>query len=137
MIVVDTHALVWAIQDDPQLGPGARLRLDNETGDAVVLVSAFTIWEVALLAERARIDLEMPTEKWVKTVLALPGIRLAPLDPEIALDSVALPGKMHKDPADRIIVATARHYDVPLMTADDAILTYGKGGHVQTIDASR
>lgn len=137
MIVLDTHTLVWAVQDDPQLGPEARLRLDNETGDAGVWVSAFSIWEVALLAKRARIDLEMPTERWVRGVLALPGIRLAPLDPEIAMDSVALPGRMHKDPADRIIVATARHHDVPLMTADEAILTYGKDGHVRTIDAGR
>lgn len=137
MIVLDTHVLVWAVQDDPQLGPAARARLDRESAGDGVLVSAFTIWEIALLASKDRLDLETDIAKWVKEVLDLPGVRLAPLDPMIAVDSVALPGKIHKDPADRIIVATARHHDVPLMTADADILAYGEDGHVQTVDARR
>jgi PIN domain nuclease of toxin-antitoxin system len=69
--------------------------------------------------------------------LALPGVRLAPLEAAIAVASVSLPGNLHPDPADRIIVATARHHGWPLVSADSAILDYARAGHVQALDAAR
>ncbi len=66
----------------------------------------------------------------------MPGIRLAPLDPEIAIAAAKLPRWMLNDPADQIIVATARHLDLPLVTADHKILAYGQAGHVKTVDAT-
>ena len=72
---------------------------------------------------------------WIEAVLALPGMRLMPIEPAVALDSVRLPGPFHADPADRLIVATARHSGARLVTADGTILSYAKRGHVDTIDA--
>ncbi len=135
MIVLDTHALIRVVNDDPMLGSAARTVIDDTVRTDFVLVSAITAWEIALLAEKGRLHLGREVGAWIKTVLALPGVRLAPIEPERAVDSVRLPGSFHADPADRIIVATARHWDAPLLTADGAILDYGTRGHVRTADA--
>ena len=137
MIVLDTHALIWVVNDDPGLGSTARTVIDDTVRTDFVLVSAITAWEIALLAQKGRLSLGREVGAWIKTALALPGIRLAPIEPEIAVDSVRLPGSFHADPADRLIVATARHWDAPLLTADDAILDYGTHGHVRTADATK
>ena len=133
MIVIDTHVLVWALDDDDRLGPKARVLIDQSE---TALLSAISIWEIALLVKKSRLLLKNDLADWVKQALALPSLVLAPLDPAIALDSVTLPGEFHNDPADRIIVATARHHDVPLLTIDRAILDYGRSGHVAVTDAS-
>jgi PIN domain nuclease of toxin-antitoxin system len=132
MIVIDTHVLVWALDDNDRLGPKARTRIDESE---TVLVSAISIWEIALLVKKSRLVLKRDVAGWVKQVLALPHLQLAPLDPAIALGSVDLPGEFHNDPADRIIIATARHHDAPLLTVDRAILDYGRSGHVAVEDA--
>ncbi len=137
MIVLDTHALIWVVNDDPRLGSAARATIDDTVRTDFVLVSAISPWEIALLAEKGRLRLGREVGSWIKAALALPGIRLAPVEPEIAVDSVRLPGSLHADPADRLIVATARHWAAPLLTADNAILPYGADGHVRTIDAAK
>lgn len=89
-----------------------------------------------MLTEKERLVLGDDVGRWIDRVLALPGISLAALEPQISIGSVRLPGEFHPDPADRIIVATARFHQVPLMTADQAILDYGAKGHVATFDAA-
>jgi len=133
MIVIDTHVLVWALDDDERLGPKARSRIDQSE---TILLPAIGIWEIALLVKKSRLVLKKDVAGWVKQALALPSLLLAPLDPAIALDSVNLPGEFHNDPADRIIMATARHHNAPLLTADRAILDYARNGHVAVVDAS-
>ena len=132
MIVIDTHVLVWALDDDDRLGSKARTRIDESE---TVLVSAISIWEIALLVKKSRLVLKRDVAGWVKQALDLPSLQLVPLDPAIVLDSVNLPGEFQKDPADRIIIATARHHDVPLLTIDRAILDYAQSGHVAAEDA--
>ena len=132
MIVIDTHVLVWALDDDDRLGPKSRLLLDQSE---TILLSAISIWEIALLVKKARLVLKKDLAEWVKQALALPSLRLVPLDPAIALDSVTLPAEFHNDPADRIIIATARYHGVSLLTVDRAILDYGQSGHVAVADA--
>lgn len=135
MILVDTHVLIWAINNDRRLGSGARERLDAETETGVLHISAITPWEIALLVQRGRIVLGRDTLEWIEAALALSGIALAAIEPKIAIESVRLPGELHGDPADRFIVATARHHGWSLLTADLAILTYGAAGHVAVLDA--
>ena len=137
MIVLDTHALIWAVDGDPRLGRAARAAIEETGRTDRIAVSAITPWEIALLAEKGRLRLGCDVAVWIGTALDLPGIRLMPIEPAIAIDSVRLPGSFHADPADRFIVATARHYSAPLLTADRAILEYAGGGHVRTLDASR
>lgn len=135
MIVLDTHVLVWAVEGDRRLGTNARAAIEAAERAEAVGISAVTPWEIALLAERNRLRLVQEVGTWIEAVLALPGMRLMPIEPAVALDSVRLPGPFHADPADRLIIATARHSGARLVTADGTILSYAKRGHVDTIDA--
>lgn len=130
MIVLDTHALVWWAAGDAQLSLPAREAIEAEAQDGEILVSAISAWEVAMLAKAGRLALTMDAETWLDTVAQVPAIRFVPVDVRISVQSVDLPGEFHKDPADRIIVATARHHSVPLVSADLKIRDYP---HVQTI----
>lgn len=133
MIVIDTHVLIWVVNGDKRIPVPARNSIEEAADSGGVLVSAITPWEIAVLARKKRLDLGQEIGRWIEAALALAGIQLAPLSPAIAVDSNALPGAFHDDPADRIIVATARFHGVPLLTADRAILRYGEAGHVRTI----
>ena len=137
MIILDTHVLIWTVDDDPRLGTGGRAAVAESMDAGGVGISAITPWEIALLAEKGRLRLGRDVGSWLDSVVSLPGIRLMPILPAVAIDSVRLPGVFHADPADRLIIATARHHGVPLLTADRAILEYAAGGHVGVIDASR
>ena len=137
MIVLDTHALIWMVSDDAQLGKVARTKIEETARTDRLAVSAITPWEIAMLVAKGRLQLGQDVQLWIGSSLALPGIYLAPIEPEIAVASVQLPGIFHADPADRIIVATARHHKAQLLTADSSIHSYAATGYVQTIDATK
>lgn len=126
MIVLDTSTWIWRASDPKRLTTSARRALDRAEH---ALVSAISVFEVAMLVAKRRIQLDRPVEQWVDIALALPGIQLAPLEPAIAVRSTKLPGEFHPDPADRIIVATALENGVPIITPDDRIRSYP---HVQS-----
>ena len=136
MIVVDTHALIWSVADDERLGGNARNLIERHSRNDGILVSAISPWEIALLAEKGRLRLGRDVGQWIEAALALPGVRLAPIIPQIAIDSVRLPGVFHADPADRLIIATARHFEIELLTADRAILAYSRSGYVRVMNAA-
>jgi len=132
MIVLDTHIWVWWVHGDAQLSDKqARLLQENEsTGLGVSVISC---WEVAKLVERGRLILPCTAADWFDQALAYPGMHLLDLTPLIALESTQLPPGFHRDPADQLIVATARILDAPLLTADRRILNYP---HVKTLGHS-
>ena len=136
LIVLDTHTLIWAVEGDGRLGTSASRLIEETVRTDRVAVSAITPWEIALLVERRRLRLGREVGAWIAQALALPGITLIPIEPAIAIDCVRLPGEFHADPADRFIVATARHLEVPLLTADRKILAYAEAGHVRAVDIS-
>lgn len=90
-----------------------------------------------MLVAKGRLHLNLEVGIWLDRALSLPGVDLLPIEPAIAVDSVRLPGVFHADPADRLIVATARHWPATLMTADRAILQYADAGHLEAIDAEQ
>ena len=90
-----------------------------------------------MLADKGKIALSRPVAAWFEAVLAAPGFSLAELTIGIGADAGSLPGNIHGDPADRLIIATARALGCPVLTADRAILAYAAAGHVQAIDARR
>lgn len=135
MILLDTHVLVWGVEENNHLGPYALAAIDRELNVASVKISAITPWEIAMLVERGRLLLRRELSDWMSAVQALEGLEIVALTPDIAVESVRLPGSFHADPADRIIVATARILDAILITADRAILAYSKAGHARAIDA--
>lgn len=130
MIVLDTHALVWWVSGGGRLSPNARDAIERELPRAGVLVSSITTWEIASLVARDRLALHGAIGAWIADVAAIDGLRFAPVDNSVALETVALPGTFHRDPADRIIVATARRHGAALVTADERIRQYP---HVATI----
>lgn len=128
MIVLDTHIWVWWVDGGANLAPEQTRHL-NEHQDDGLGISVISCWEVTKLVQVKRLVLTCPVQDWIDQALAYPGVRLLDLTPQIAVDSTQLPGEFHRDPADQIIVATARFYDCPLMTADSKILNYA---HVKT-----
>ena len=123
MILLDTHIWVWWVQGDPRLGEDVLRELDGR-GEKGIGVSVFSCWEVAMLHARGRLSFSCSLDEWVIVALRYPGVRPIDLTPEIAVESCRLPGDFHRDPADRIFVATARLLDCPLVTADEQILRY-------------
>lgn len=131
MVVIDTHILVWWVSGSEPLTRAASKAIKTalSTGSEV-LISSITAWEISMLVEKGRISLSMDIESWLNEVSSIDGVRFVPVDNEIGVKSTILPGDFHKDPADRIIVATARKFAVPVVTADGKIIDYE---HVQTI----
>jgi PIN domain nuclease of toxin-antitoxin system len=126
MIALDTHALVWWVSGHSRLSEPALTAINKElaAADGVILVSSMSAWEVAMLVEARRLTLTMSVDDWLDNVTEIEGLRFVPVDTDIAVASTRLPEAFHKDPADRIIVALARHFNVPLVTADERILNY-------------
>jgi PIN domain nuclease of toxin-antitoxin system len=136
-LVIDTHVLVWLLEGTAQLGTNARNALNKAALVNALYVSAITPWEISMLVSKGRLTLRRDVGEWLLSALALPGIRLEPLSVGISVASTRLPGEINNDPADRIIVATARHLGVPLVTADEDLLRYGVQGHLKTIKATQ
>jgi PIN domain nuclease of toxin-antitoxin system len=129
VILLDTHIWVWWIDDNQQLVDRLRHLIQNNVHSGLE-VSAISCWEVAKLVQYGRLELACPLEEWMEQALAYPGVHLLELTPRIAIESTKLPGSFHRDPADQIIVATARVYAIPLLTVDSRILQYP---HVRTL----
>ena len=129
MIVLDTHIWVWWVHGDERLTRTQTEVIEVNEAD-VIGVSAISCWEIAKLVERGRLELSCSLEEWFEDALSYPGIHLLELTPEIAIESTQLPGEFHRDPADQMIVATARVYGCPLVTSDGRLLEYS---HVETI----
>ena len=129
MIVLDTHVGVWWVDAADLLSDGQRRAVEEGRGGGLG-VSAISCWEVAKLVELGRLELDRPVLDWLHAALAYPGVRLIDLSPEIAAASTELPGTFHRDPADQVIVATARTHGCRLVTSDRKILDYP---HVETV----
>ena len=130
--MLDTHALIWWVNGDQQLSSVARKAIAKELAadGGQILVSAISAWEIAMLIAKDRLVLTMDLDDWLATVDSIEGVMIVALSTEVAVQSVRLPGSFHADPADRIIVALARYFSVPLITADSRIQTYQ---HVKTV----
>ena len=130
MIVIDTHIWIWWTHGDERLTRRQAERIKATESD-IVGVSAISCWEIAKLVEYRRLEMPFPLDEWFQQALSYPGIRLLELTPEIAIASTRLPGEFHRDPADQIIVATARHMNLTLLTKDREILDYSERGYVK------
>ena len=119
MILADTNALIWFLSGDATLGLTARRLIENGDPPAI---SSISIWEVALSISRGRLKLDStPTECYAGVLNS--GFREMPFTADIGIAAVALEG-LHRDPADRIIVATALKHDATLITADRRLLDW-------------
>ncbi len=125
-ILLDTHAWIWLFSGSKELSKTTIDRIDKAGKNGKVFISAISVWELSMLVAKDRISLSKPIYQWVEESFSQPGVNLAILTPKIAIESSFLPGDFHGDPADRIIVATARGEDLVLLTRDRKILSYGE-----------
>jgi PIN domain nuclease of toxin-antitoxin system len=130
-LLLDTCAAIW-IAEDASLAQSALdlLAATIDTGTPTY-VSPISAWEMGRLVARARLTLLITPQRWFQRLLETPGIRLADMSPELLIASSFLPGEPPRDPADRIIAATARDHGATLMTRDRALLEYGEQGHIR------
>lgn len=135
LLLLDTHVLVWSIENSPKLGRAIKGILNEAARQRRISISAITPWEIALLVSKNRLELYRDVLEWMRDALAMPGVSLVPLEPEIAVESTRLPWEIHPDPADRILVATARRLGATLVTADGALLEFSVKGYFKTLDA--
>lgn len=136
-LLLDTHVWVWLMNRDVRLGKRALRRIEQGVPSGDLRVSIISVWEVAMLENKERLTFTESCEDWTASALTAPGIHLIELTTKVAISSTRLPGEFHGDPADRILIATARDTDAVLITADKAILRYAKTGHVKTIAADK
>jgi PIN domain nuclease of toxin-antitoxin system len=136
LLLLDTHCWIWA-----QLGllqKLSRLALQairNAESGGNLRISTISIWELAMLEQRGRVALPMNVRTWLDQALSKPGIAVTPLTPEIMIESVHLPGDLHGDPADRMLVATSRILGATLLTKDEQLIRYSHGRHLRAIEA--
>ena len=123
MIILDTHIFVWLNQNDPRLTNHQSQVIEREREHGLG-ISTISLIEIARLVSAKRIILPLRIQEWFEIALSQEGIILISITPEIAVEAQNLPDNFHKDPADRIIVATARIFDIPVVTVDKKILDY-------------
>src|SRR3954466_5527864 len=132
-LLLDTHAVIWLFED-MALAPNAMSAIEATYRDGTpLLVSPITAWEIGLLVSRNRLGLSAAPHRWFARVLATAGMQLAEMSPDILMASSYLPGTPPRDPADRVLLATARDLGATLVTRDRAILAYGESGQVSTL----
>lgn len=129
-ILLDTHVWLWSQEEPERLGSNARSAVLSEENS--LLVSSISSLEVARLAWGGRLTLAVRPQTWVFESLNALQAETVPLTHEIAIAAYDLSGEFHRDPVDRILVATAVVHDLTLMTADDRILAYP---HALSFDA--
>lgn len=133
-LLLDTHVWIWLMLGDEQLHPSFRRILEKNKETENIFLSAISVWELGMLVEKERIQLEIDCLDWVEQALANSNIDLIPLTPRIAIQSTRLPETPHADPADRILIATAHEHNAILVTHDQKILNYGAGKFIGVYD---
>ncbi len=130
--LVDTHIWLWYAQGDLHRLPAERAQCLSELDRQQRLcLSVMSVWELAMLTAKGRVHLGCATGSWVRTFLQRTRFQVLELNIDTTLDANALPGGFHADPADRLIVATARHHELTLITDDQKILDYGARGYLR------
>ena len=128
--LLDTHVWIWWHMMPERLSARARELIARTQAYEEMLLSAISPWEFCKLLEKNRLGIEGSPEAWMEAALRMPKLRLVPLTPQIAYKSTTLPQPFNRDPADQIIVATARELGATVISADDSIRRYE---HVRAI----
>lgn len=132
-LLLDTNAAIWISQDLPLADSALQALTEAVEEGTSIFVSPITAWEVGLLVARGRIALPTNPDVWFERLLDAPNTELAEMPPKVLVASSFLPNIAVKDPADRILVATAREYGFALLTRDRALLSYADAGHVKAV----
>ena len=128
--LLDTHAWLWWVTEDRRLSQRAKATIQKSQREDTLWLSLISMWELARKVEKDQLVLDRPLDQWLDLATMLPGLHLAELTRPILVESCQLPQPLPGDPADQIIVATARHHEAVLVTKDRKIRDYS---HVRSI----
>ncbi len=132
-LMLDTCTLIFMTEDEPLHANAIKIINAAHEAEVTTFISPISAWEIGMLAARERVRMLITPQRWFSRLLEVPNVRLADMSPELLIASSFLPGQPPRDPADRIIVATARDLGCTLITRDRALLDYGQQGHVRAI----
>ncbi|MHB8301972.1 MAG: type II toxin-antitoxin system VapC family toxin [Acidobacteriaceae bacterium] len=132
-VLLDTHIWIQLQSGSPTLSKAALNAIDIATSSRSVYAPLISVWEVAMLTTKKRLQFDRPVRQWVEEALEKPGLQLLPFTTDIAIEAALLPEPMRKDPADRMIVASARVERLALVTCDKPMLSFAKSIGVECI----
>ena len=132
--LLDTCAAVWIAEGSALSDPAMEAVREAEAGKGALSVSPITAWEIGMLAAKGRVAIRSSPNDWFRRLCDFPGVELVGLDADVLIDSSFLPGEPDGDPADRIIIATARAAGMTVLTRDRAMLDYAAQGHVLALE---
>lgn len=135
MYLLDTHVACWAVLDADRIKPATRKTIEEALGAEKLAIADITLWEIAMLIQRRRLIVTLPHQQWIQQVVESLQLHVIPMTSQIVGDSVQLPENFHADPADQLIVATARCMNATLVTRDEKILSWAKSGFVKILAA--
>lgn len=126
-LLIDTHIALWLDSGSEHLKTATRDLIDEcwKSG-GTILLSAISTWEIALLVDRGHIQLDLPLREWLDRFLSRPGLQSVPLDHQTAIRAYQLHHLEHRDPGDRLLIASAIELQCPFVTYDDRIRQFGK-----------
>jgi PIN domain nuclease of toxin-antitoxin system len=133
-LLLDTCAVIWLAEGEKLARSAADLLHAADDAGEVTYISPISAWEVGQLASRGRIQLLITPQRWFARLFEARGVQLAEMSPDLLIASSFLPGKPPRDPADRIIAATARDLGATLITRDRALVGYGTQGHLSVVE---
>jgi PIN domain nuclease of toxin-antitoxin system len=134
-IVLDTHVLLWSLLQPENLPEDIRQRITVAQENSQLLVCSISLWEIAMLKSKRRINIYEPIRDFLESITNIDGLSVKDISTEVAAESVQLMDDFHGDPADRIIVATAKCHGATLLTRDQKILTWASLGHIKSLQA--
>ena len=132
-LLLDTNAAIFAVEGTLKPSAAALLSRKFREGQAV-LISPITGWELGLLFSRGRLRTAIRPREYLRRLTSMPGVAMAGLSSEVLMDSSFLPGEPPRDPADRIVAATAREHGYTVMTRDSALLAYAREGYLSAVE---
>jgi len=133
-LLLDTCAAMFLLANESMADAANEAINRSVDAGAPLYVSPITAWEVGMLSRKGRYRSSLSPQRWFAQLRVLPGIQICELSSDVLMESSFLPGNFHKDPADRIIAATAREYGYTVMTRDGALLDYGREGHLSVLE---
>ena len=129
--IIDTHILIWCLIEKEKLTQNEVTSISQAQLDGSLLVSSISLWEIAMLVHKKKISVFARVVDFLEEIEKLPGIQIVQIDSKIASESIALTDNFHGDPADRMIVATAKVHSANLITRDKKIIQWAKNGEIR------
>mgnify|MGYP003563353996 FL=1 len=133
-VLLDTHVLIWSLSDSENISGRVKKIIDDAKNENRLLISSISLWEIAMLKSKKRINIYKPIKEFLKAIVEIDGIKVIDISSYIAADSTLLLDNFHGDPADRIIAATAINNGAILLTRDSQILSWAELGNIKAIE---